>query len=333
LGENTIIIRADASPGVGLGHVIRSQALAEILSGKYRIHFICEDSIAAPVLKELKSAADEVTLLPLSHAHWFPEVLPDLDNLKVVVVDGYSFDISEISILRDRGIKIIKITDEDMPIDGCDAIISHSFWKSTQESQSLLLLGVEHALVRKEFRHYAERIAGPVMSVVICCGGLDTHGYAQKILPWILDISPSSICNIVIGPYDITTRIKFGDHPKVRIYQHMNALEMSGVIRQSQLAITSASGIAVEAASIGISLGIGHYVSNQFSMYQQFVERGLAVGLGDFRELDESQFKLQWKSTLSVESEIHRMLITQGTILDGRSAHRIQDFMQKVIDA
>ncbi|MBC8152067.1 MAG: hypothetical protein H7Z72_04080 [Bacteroidetes bacterium] len=102
-----LIFRADGNAQIGLGHVMRCLALADMLGDGYDRHFVIVEPDAALTTLLTDKNITAIRLLTNNVAEFSGFVRPG----DVVVLDGYSFDEAYQRTLR-RGIKKLVFIDD-----------------------------------------------------------------------------------------------------------------------------------------------------------------------------------------------------------------------------
>jgi spore coat polysaccharide biosynthesis predicted glycosyltransferase SpsG/L-amino acid N-acyltransferase YncA len=183
-----VIFRADGSDRIGLGHLIRSQALAEMLADDFDCVFALAEAPA--VIAEDLASRFEVYWLPPAAlppvaasqqqeeastplAAWQQQAektspaaatqqqqaatlaaLASPDD--IIVLDGYPFDTAYQQVLRERGCKLVSIDDIHAYPFVVDAIINTAGGVRPAHYQALpgtrFCLGLRYALLRRPFR-------------------------------------------------------------------------------------------------------------------------------------------------------------------------------------
>ena len=213
-----LLLRADADPAQGAGHVMHCLALAEswhreggqvtLLSSRLNpalrqrtealgISF-AEIPMPYPDTSDLRS-----TLSALEKASG------DSTELPWVVLDGYHFDTAYQSLLRSAGCRLMVIDDTaHLPRYDADIILNPGL--DAQQlayncaPDTLLLLGTGFALLRTEFQrwHAVVRHCPEVArKVIVTLGGSDTENNTLKIIEALEQIStPDLEVRIVMEP-------------------------------------------------------------------------------------------------------------------------------------
>ncbi|MGA7930415.1 MAG: hypothetical protein WCA20_31015, partial [Candidatus Sulfotelmatobacter sp.] len=115
MGEATLLIRADASVGVGTGHVMRCFALAQAWqdSGGHCIFAMAESTPAVERRLREKGMKVEQLTAGVGTAEDAKQTghLADKENAVWIVVDGYQFRSAYQSAIKAAGFKLLFVDD------------------------------------------------------------------------------------------------------------------------------------------------------------------------------------------------------------------------------
>ena len=157
-----ILLRADASPQIGAGHVMRSLALGQLLMDEgHEVHFgtIPDHPAIVDLLKQqgfkvhcmqqpdrLDAASDLYAFLGLAKG-----IQPSW-----VVLDGYHFDNDYERQVKRSGYKLLRIDDIPSGHYYADVVLNQNYGAETfvyeKEPYTQVLAGLRHVLLRREFR-------------------------------------------------------------------------------------------------------------------------------------------------------------------------------------
>ena len=186
-----VVIRADASVDIGIGHIMRCTTLAYALKQRgCRPIFVCRalpgDSIAwleqagfsVLVLTPSSSHVEADVAFPiLAHAHWLP-VTPEEDAEQTlaalqafglmqpqwVIVDHYALDKRwEARVRAATECQVFVIDDIADRVHQCDLLLDQNLNKSVDVYRAYItsscrtLFGLDYALLRSEFSHCRAR--------------------------------------------------------------------------------------------------------------------------------------------------------------------------------
>lgn len=328
-----ILFRADGSTEIGLGHVIRSLALAEMLKDQ----FICAFAIQEPgktLYNQIAAVCREVVILPKTSdkAELEQELNPYLNGFDLIVLDGYKFDTSYQRKIKERGLALVCIDDIHAYHFVADIVINHGITDSSvysSEPYTRMLLGTDYCLLRTPFQ---QQMKGPFVtkeagSVFLCFGGADATDLTGKYLKWLLSSEGVKKIHVVVGSAymyeeDLKKLLELRESKIVEVHRNISAHELVEIIQRTQFAIVPGSTIAIECASAGIPMICGSYVDNQLDVVQMFAQKGLAVTVGDFSSLEKEEFIQKVQFLLQNDAlEWHKR---SCIFFDGKAKERLQ---------
>eukprot|EP01098_Paradermamoeba_levis_P012653 TRINITY_DN5574_c0_g1_i1.p4 TRINITY_DN5574_c0_g1~~TRINITY_DN5574_c0_g1_i1.p4 ORF type:complete len:130 (+),score=7.08 TRINITY_DN5574_c0_g1_i1:1046-1435(+) len=120
---NQLFFRADGNAQIGLGHVMRCLALADMLKGDFLMRFALVEP-TADVRDLLENAG--LSVISLSALTQQADFLAQIKPTEIVVLDGYSFDEALQQSVRDRAKKLVFIDDLVTGHQVADVIINHA---------------------------------------------------------------------------------------------------------------------------------------------------------------------------------------------------------------
>lgn len=202
-----IIFRADGNSTIGLGHVVRSLALAELLEPVGAERWLAIQAPAAAVQQLAQQA--RVHLLDLPAANGTAEAVALATDFiqpsDVVVLDGYAFDTAYQQAIKSSGCRLVAIDDLCAWPQAADLIINHSPGIGpkmyTAPSHTRFCLGPEFSLVRAPFRQqFRLPLPVPVMEkVVVCFGGADPEQLTRRTVAALLTLPAIKQVSAVVG--------------------------------------------------------------------------------------------------------------------------------------
>lgn len=316
----SLFIRVDANPEIGLGHLVRTLSLAEMLKDLFRIEFVLSESSLAfrGMIKErgmesrLESSTDS-----------FLDCIKDAD---IVLFDGYHFSEDLFEKTAKRGAKVVCIDDLLNKTLEVDMVINHapgirpSDYRAS--SNTVFLLGPEFALLRPEFLNHTMKVRkGHFNRVLVCFGGSDFKNLTAQVIG---DVSNYfSNIDVVIGaayPYERQLlELCAKNSLKVTLHNSLTALEMRQLFEEVDVAIVPSSGILFEAIAMGIPTISGYYVDNQMGIYEGFKNLNVIIDAKDFNS-DQLKLALQEAQQIDLSQLSHRCL----EVIDGWSPKRIR---------
>ena len=286
--KSKIYIRADGNSEIGLGHVIRGLALAEMLKEEFDCIFVTR-FLTDYINTEAGKVCSEIIKLPESDDH-FNAFLSILSVDEIVVLDNYFFTTDYQQKIKNKGCKLVCIDDIHDKHFVADVVINHAPGSCKKqysvESYTQLCLGLEYALLRKPFTEEIAAIPNLLIekpkNIFVCFGGTDYKNLSQKTVNALLQISNIEKIFVIIGNVNKNKDIlndTFRNNDVVSILGNLSAEEMVATIKKTNLAIVPSSSILLEVFSIGVPVITGFFAENQEEAFNFFVQNGLALGV------------------------------------------------------
>ncbi len=337
-----VYFRADGNSEIGLGHVIRSCAVAEML----RSEFACSFFIRKPsdYLRQQITIAG-CTLVELSEFSTYEKEAEGwaglLDGSEIIVLDGYNFATKYQQILKQKSNKLVCIDDMHAYHFVSDIVINHGLTNASlysKDENTILLLGPKYCLVRKAFSGSSKNEKRFQMNTAfICFGGADKLNLTTIYLRRIMQSGFVEKVHVVVGGAfqhldALLIEQKRWSSDRVFINKNLSAEKLAHLILESDIAVVPGSTIAIECACVGIGLISGYYVDNQRDINRMLLEEEMAFSINDFTKARDRDFNNALEKFLSHEFYEH-MLQKQGTAFDGQSADRLLKIFQKLANA
>lgn len=287
-----VLIRADASKFIGIGHVMRCLTLANALSELgHQVHFVCREHIGhlgekiltaghrlylLPKLSTSIKSKPDTTLSP-PHLNWlgvswetdFEQTKQVLGGLKVdwLVVDHYALDASWESSMSSLAKHILVIDDlADRP-HNCDILLdqtvnkTESIYKGLVPDYCELLVGSDYALLRPEFallrsKSLARRKKPVLKQLAIVLGGGDQSSKILNVLNTIQisDLDRSAKVVIVMSADNLHySQVCFLAEQMEHDTEILSYVEdMAELMVNTDLVIGAGGGASLERCSLGV---------------------------------------------------------------------------------
>jgi len=324
-----IYIRVDGNYEIGLGHLFRCIALANILVDDFEVIFYCRQ-IPDSLRDELINNSFGFKKIQSEY-----QFLRDLNFRDIVVLDGYSFDEKYQLKVKDKCFKVVCIDDIADRNFVVDVIINHSEGISEKDYScqpyTKIYLGLKYALLRTPFLLATDkkRRIKDINNYFVCFGGSDSENFTLNTVTQLIGIADLKKINIVVGSeYLQLEKLKlFCDKIntcKINIYININADEMVNIMLDSHLAIVPSSSISYEVLSVKMPMITGYTADNQKSIYNSLVKKNVAIGIGKFPIINIYSYIEIIKETKN------RILKNQSEIFDGKSNERLLTIFKKL---
>ncbi len=273
-----LFFRADAGPGIGYGHFVRSLALASMLKDCFECRFF--SSQPTPWQYSLAGGICPLEALPAGEA-CFEAFLARLDGSEIVVLDNYFFTPEYQLKIKEKGCKLVCIDDLHDKHFYADLLLSPCSDDASAydlEENACIACGPSYALVGEAFR--GGFVSASRSGVFISFGGADPEGLTLRFARIIRKEFPDERIDAVVGDgfpvLDELTAV-----PGVAVHRNLSPAEMASLMRGSRIAVCSASGTCYEALACGCEVFAGYYVDNQQDFYKMLCRRDLIHPLGN----------------------------------------------------
>jgi UDP-2,4-diacetamido-2,4,6-trideoxy-beta-L-altropyranose hydrolase len=327
--KRTIVFRADGGPTIGMGHFIRTLALAEML----KQHFHCVYATRRPTdyqVSEIGKVCHDIIDLPEDNSH-FEQFLSLLQGDEIVVLDNYFFDTEYQRAIKSKGCKLVCIDDihdkhylADIVINHAEGLSSNGF---STEPYTKLLLGYQYALIRKEFRERVNTFSEKEYACLVMMGGADPFGLTNKIIHGLEKIEFDKPIAVVNGAAQKNHNNKSGG--KFLFFDKLDAKEVAKLMSASEFGIFPASTVAIEACAKRLPFVCGYFVDNQKDIYLGIEKNNIAVCVGDLNKLQETQISDAVK-VICLKDRSEFMQKQQTEFMDNQSNQRLLKIFQEL---
>ena len=316
-----VYIRADGNSEIGLGHVTRSLALAEMLKDDFNCVFATRfltDYIHTEALK----VCDNVIKLPESDDH-FDAFLSILSGDEIVILDNYFFNTDYQQSIKNKGCKLVCIDDIHDKHFVADVVINHA-GGIKKESYSVapytcLFLGANFALLRPDFLNQDDKSESS--SLLVCLGGADKENVTLKILKLLEDKQFPHQCYVVVGDafqyHQNLVEFQSSSKLNIIILKNLSAQKMADIMSKCKYAICPPSTISLEYLSKkGGELYLKIIADNQKDIYDFYIKNGIAFDVSELFVNDPLK--------------VQRCIETQRKYFDGQSGKRIISIFKRL---
>lgn len=286
-----LVIRADASPEIGAGHVMRCLALAEAWLDKGgEVFFVAAEG--SSILEErLKS--EGIGFISINKDGGTPEdaeetlrIAQDL-GADWIAVDGYQFGAEYQKSIKEACRSLLFIDDYGHADHYyADIVLNQNIYADISfypkyEPYTRFLLGTKFALIRKEFLKWSgwhRDIPEVARKILVTLGGGDTDNVTQKVIETIKTID---VCDfeviVVVGSFNphigrIEESIK--NCPEFRLIK--NAGNMPELMAWADVAISAGGSTAWELAFMGVPAVLIPIAENQKPVVNELHSLGIA---------------------------------------------------------
>ena len=325
LRKKSIVIRADGSAQMGMGHLYRSLALAELLHLNSEIFLVSKHEIPSG------------THLPAFGKYQYIKIEDESEFVQmcssecVVIIDGHHFEPALYRQVKAKKSTIVCIDDLHDKDYEADIIINQAVGIQPKDYSTspwtYFALGPDYALLRKPFMDATKqkRIRTNVSSCFICFGGGDVHNLTKRALDIAKTFSALEKIYVVTGgayPYYKELCEEIAQDSRVEHLHNASDIEMVDVMSKADVAIIPCSTILLEVFAVGCIPIAGHYVENQKYFYHNFLAQGAFIDAGNFSE------EAIRNALFNVIDEPKQL----KTIIDGKSTDRLKGLFKLLDD-
>lgn len=280
--SRNIVFRADGNAQIGMGHLMRCLALAEMLGSSYDRRL----AIAQPAPEVFKLIEEKGVAVIQLQTNEAAEFLDQVDGADVVVLDGYTFDIDFQRAVRARAEALVYIDDLVRGHQVADVVVNHAGGLTDLDYQSepytQFLLGPRYALLRPEFFAPATPVPSEG-SIFVSLGGADPSNTAVRVLESLRTcfrlLNQAWRVHIVIGPVQqnrLAIEAMQSELKHLTILTNLSARQLVVELTKCQLAITACSTVAYEVCAIGRPLIAIQTADNQTRLATFLADKSLA---------------------------------------------------------
>lgn len=290
-----VVFRCDGGTDIGMGHVVRCMALAEMLEPDFEPVFILRETVEA-IYKRLEASGYTYETLPAacSLSEELSMFISKIQLSDLVVLDGYHFRTEYQKQIKSRGAFLLAVDDLNQWHHVADIVINHAAFIDREEYDvepyTLLMSGFDNALLRREFyspSFETKKIRNPY-AFMISMGAGDTHNLTYKYAEVLCQIDERMHVHLLVSDINphLDKLLELADRRKHSVFLHRNLdpRQVVDLILSCTWAICPASTISMECCAVGIGLITGYTAVNQKYILTGLAKNNLAVDIGDLNK-------------------------------------------------
>ncbi len=323
-----LVVRADASASLGLGHAMRCLALAQGWIDAGGTAILVSQDPPQPIVT--RWTTEGVTVMSPDEYRASAPPLADW-----MVVDGPHLTIDA----DPPGATLILIVDDDGGRGRytCDLLLNQNPSADpalyTGKTEARLLLGPAYALLRRDFRAWRGwqwPIAPVANSLLITFGGSDPGVHTERALDALALLPPD---------FDLTVRVLVGGGNPRLLELRDRAARLSGVevihdaqdvgalIRQSDMVLSAAGSTLWELAVMAAPMMIGAAVPVEHQPAQAMAARGAAIDLGPLDHVSPETLAACLYDLARNPTRRTALSVAARAVVDGKGVDRVLDAM------
>lgn len=333
-----VIFRCDASPMIGVGHVMRCLSLAHTMQAiGWDVSFVvkAETLSIAPLLD-----GSDLSVLVLRHnehaddveamrSHWH-------SGCDYLIIDSYEYDASYEFRFRNWAQKIVVLDDLARNKHECDFLLDQTLGRHATDYAPLitkecqLLLGPLYAPLRPQFLAAREsslirRSKGQsIESILINFGGVGVPGLVEMALESLARVDFNGQVTVVLGqaPNEpIKGFIDANDFPfGVSLRGYVD--NIVDFMSRADLAIGATGTSSWERCCLGLPAVVVTIADNQNKIAQELANVGACVFIGKWGEVDVDDLANGLRILCNDPIALHHAGAAAMTVSDGRGGLR-----------
>ena len=323
-------IRCDAGARTGVGHLVRSVALAEELVARgVAVRFLsdlgglpwAEAQLAQRGLPRHPAPIDEAGLLATAERL----------RLDALIIDSYTVPPRHSAAVRATGRTVLAIVDGDTRGQSADVFVDQNLDAAIDGGPGTVVLnGLDYALLRSSVRQLRP-LRAPVRSsartpkVVAFFGGTDAYRAAPTVAALLARTGAPFDATVVAADESLRRdllAVEAGAGQRFEIIAPTD--DLPKLLAGADLAISASGTSTWEVLCLGLAAALIWVVDNQIQGYGRTIAHGYAAGLGWLGELDDSAVAVLRE--LLVSPGARAALATRAwSAVDGRGVVRVAD--------
>lgn len=335
-----ILFRADGNPQVGSGHIMRCLSLADGFReiGQNAVFITADDHLEDAI----KGRGYECITLHTKYDCMEDELavlLPFLQVLRpgCILLDSYFATASYMKALREEA-PLVYIDDQNSFDYPADLIVNYTLYgdRLAYPQNKRYLMGLQYALLRKEFQNVPKRQAAEqVKHVLLSTGGSDPEHVALECVQYLRERSIDGVTHhVVLGAMNQDTdTIEKTAAGQSHIVLHRQVSDMRSLMLQCDAAISAGGTTLFELCACGLPTVTYILADNQIQNATSFEEAGLMLCAGDVRKDSRFAESIFEKLGVLMRDRLLRQRMTERMqeLVDGCGAMRLAEAILKSV--
>jgi UDP-2,4-diacetamido-2,4,6-trideoxy-beta-L-altropyranose hydrolase len=353
-GYPRVLFRADASPRMGAGHVMRCLALADRLAaGGAKICFACA-ALPEDLAERITRAGHKLLRLeaagpPEEKRGWDRRAFGRHEQLvdaeatcravaawspAWIVLDHYRLDAQwEAAVKQRTGARILVLDDLANRPHHCDVLVDQTFGRLPADYAGLVPAGCRtytgslYALLRPEFEQARpaalarRREPGRVGTILVSLGATDIDGVTAKAVRAVLGAALGCHIHVVLGP-GAPSLPELEGLSRSDVEIHVDSRNMAGLMAAADLAIGAAGGSAWERCCLGLPTVMLALADNQRLIADGLSSIGAGAAVSAIDGIEAAVAELAGN-----EAARQRMTAAAAAVIDGQGARRVAELL------
>jgi UDP-2,4-diacetamido-2,4,6-trideoxy-beta-L-altropyranose hydrolase len=251
-----------------------------------------------------------------------------------VALDGYQFDLEFQRRVKESGASLLALDDgaqaehcsADLVLDQNLDVTSDAY--SRREPCTRFLLGLNYALLRRQFRRWSNwkrETSGSARRILVMAGGTDPDGLSLRVLAAVPLFSGEVEIDVVSGTANPTLNQLQESAGKLegRVRVHVGVAEVAELMANSDIAIVCGGGTLWESLCMGCATLSFARNAIQKEIVASLCSSGVAGDLGYVEELDVARLAAVVNDLVSSAGCRRKMAEKGRALVDGKGAERV----------
>lgn len=327
---NRVIFHADGGLDIGMGHIMRSAALAkEFKRNNWDVVF------ASPYIKTqtilMNTGIRFLQLNDISFINQSKKLAEEFgDGYNLIISDGYEVDEKYFEILKASFKHVAYMDDLNLNDWKVDIIInSLANAKELNFNATLsrkLLLGAQYLPMREEFTDLPQhKIDDRITKVMISTGGSDSYSLSEKIVNTVLNnvlLKDTQIKVIVGHAFGDITKLEHLEKSYPNVLLVKTPPLMSEVMKWADLCISAGGLTLYELCACGTPIIAFYLADNQISDTAYLADNDFIISVGWYYDMLSG--KLQAAINQMINKNIRQEFSIKGqSLIDGKGTKRV----------
>ena len=346
----SVLIRADASPFIGSGHLTRMIALSSACRSSGADVTFISNEMPATLQKTINETGCQHQKIDLPTGSRedrdFTADYISKGSFDWTILDGYLFDDAYQKRVGQPSTRLMVVDDYGHAThQHAHLILNQNAYADRSRYSQLestdVLCGLKHTLLRPEFHSVPLEKPGrknarfSIRRILVTFGGSDLNDWTQAVLRTLLELKLATdsrtVADVVIGAnYNQEKELaQFCRDAGMNVFIHRNVDRMDALMNRADLAITAGGSTCYELARTGVPAVAIATAENQNAVVAALEERGTLIGFSS------DDHPLSAKSALAddIKSAIKKLVRNREQrqamsdkgkqILDGLGAERV----------
>ncbi|WP_419767666.1 UDP-2,4-diacetamido-2,4,6-trideoxy-beta-L-altropyranose hydrolase [Arcobacter sp.] len=247
-----ILVRADSSSKIGIGHIMRDLALVERYFNS-NITFACQE-LEGNINSKILDAGYELKILNSNDVEELDDLIKSL-NIDFLIIDHYGIDYGYEEQIKNQNPSLkVLVFDDTYEKHYCDILLNHNIYAQEKKYKDLvpsfceLRCGEKYTLIREEFKYYKHlrRNKSKSKKILIAFGGSDFDNISLKVLKSLKKKKDIKIYLLTTNANKNIKSLKefIKDYENIKLI--INSKNVAKLIHKIDLAIVSPSTILHE---------------------------------------------------------------------------------------